>query len=378
MKKSLKILPLALIMLSAVSCQPTTSSSSSPKSETPASSQTASSTTPSSTTPSSSETPSVTPSVSPSETSSSEDTTQPITQTVDIASLVKHEKGETWETNDGFFKFNQIQADAGKTIKTAQTSDITKSKGVIQFTVTGAGQINLKAKSGSANTIRNLFVAKLTSEAIGEGATCEYIHQKALDNSAYVDVEFDLYEAGTYLIMSAASINITALSVTYTKGTTATRPAYTPELSDATRLDFTDIMPGTYSSTKISDNYTINGEVTYKGDRTIEGTSKNIKLFNNCLSVPALTAGVTFTATESGSISIWAIENEKTNTVKLGHKLSTDSEYTFEEQILANDSVTDGSKKPVVVTFSVTKDCSYDITCSSGSMSIFLIELTTL
>lgn len=382
MKKSIKLLPLAVLMLTMVSCSPTTSDSTTPSQTTssePASSESSSPSTSSQTPTSSSQKESeTTSSVTPSE-SESTDTKQAVTQTVDIASLPAHNKNDVWETNNGFFKFSQIKTEAGKTIKTDQTSDVSASKGVIKFTTTGAGKISLAANSPTDNTARRLFIAKLTSDDIGEGATYEYIHEKVFNKTkTYTEAEFELYEAGTYLILSAAGININALSVTYTEGTTSTMPTYTPALTEASRLSLLDIRPGTYTNTKVSDNYTINGEVTYKGDRKIEGTTKDIKLFNDCLSASSGTVAVKFTAPSEGTLSIWAIENEKTGTVKLGHKLSTETNYTYSDTYLKSEIIKDASKTPEAITFSVSQGSTYDITCDTGSMSIFLIEFSSL
>lgn len=361
MKKILKVTPILVAMFSLASCGNTQTSSSvaTSSSKTPTSVPTSSSTTP---------TP-ISNSSSSSSSSSSTPTAVVVTKTVDIASLTD-KKDVDFTLVDGFFTCHTISSTAANCIKTGGTSDKSLKRS-IQFTTTGAGKVTMTAKSGgksnkSQGLYRKLFLVKVSED----GTAIDKFIADSKVGLTYEEVEWDFYGEGKYAILSDATCSISALSVTYTEGTTATEPTYTiPTATDATNFEPINIRPGSYSSATYG-KFKLTGDVFFKGARTIT----NIKdQFDNYLTINGQDSEKAGTFTldnssgEAGTLTIYASESAELGTVKVGHK-SNNGAITFEETAIQVDS----NKTLSPITIDVTStDTTVDIVCDTGAINIF-------
>lgn len=360
-----KIIPLFLLVLGLASC---TSTSDSTVTEVSTSEKQSEKTSNSVTTvvPVSSE------STAPSPTSS-ESTSTSITKSVDMATLSAVTK-EDFTAADGFFKIHTMSAEPGKRIKTDATSDVKKSKAVIEFTVTGSGKVSISAKSGSSKNFTRLFLAELTGGEVGETAEFNYLSAHTVSPS-YEDIEFILPKAGTYLILSNQNTSIQKLEVTYTEGTTTEAPVVTPAITDSNVLTPYELLPGTYTDQKVG-NFTINGDIEYKGQRTLTGYTLEgytNALLNDCFN---LAAGKTlkFEASGQGTLSFYALSSDSAVAPKLGHKKAGEAEFTYETTALPLG----GEKTLTAVNISIPEAGTYEFTVDSVSALIFIASFAAI
>jgi hypothetical protein len=384
MKKILKVIPIAVAMFSLASCGGSTVSSSTTPSASSSSTPTVSS--------SSDKTVAPSPSSSSNDTSSSsssDSTPSVITKTVDMSTVTAHDcdKGD-WSLCDNFFTLN-IGADAGKDLKT-NTSDKSLKRS-IKFTTTGAGTVSMTARSGGSKVSetlpkgkgvnRKLYLVKLTSD----GKIDKYLGDQIV-GLTNVDFTFSFYGAGSYAILTNATCKIDALSVTYEDGKTIAEPTYSfPTVTDNYKFDPINIRPGEYDTfgDKSYGYFDFNGEISYKADRTIDtytGYNEFLRI-NGQQDAEGSTNynsgkfGFDNKDGATGTLTIYACENGKTDTVKIGYCTYESTSITYSTSYIQDED----NKTLTAYTISITsRDSKVYVVCDTGSIDIFYATFETI
>lgn len=301
-----------------------------------------------------------------------------ITKAVDFAAITN----DTVNHSDGFFTATGCTPSATN-LKTGGTSTLTNH--VVSFTIVGQGTISITAGTGAgsgaeyASSTRNFYVAK----DIGDGAFKVIAMAKTTIKDGTKTpgtIECNLSEIGTYYIMSASSVTITDLSVTYDENNVTILEAtpFSASLADPNVLFPVDLYPCTIADGTAYGNWTIGGTANnfgLKGDRTINGS----KTYNVVLN---LGADGTLKATTTGAASVVLYANiasSEAATATLTMKNASDvviaSTANTITSLDGNKTLTADSGS--IATFNVTEAGTYTIS-TDMAIEVFLAEIAVI
>jgi len=180
----------------------------------------------------------------------------------------------------------------------------------LKFSVTGAGDVSLTFKSGSAGNIRNLYIAEKTLGGMVFLARAVGTINGTTGTSAAVAVTLacNLPEAGEYWIGSSSNCTITALTVNYDENNVnvVSPSPFTLTPTDKDIFQPMDWVPGAVSNGTVFGDYALQGTLgslfATKGDRTVAGEA--FKFGSMALTLQTGDALV-FTAPSNGTISFY-------------------------------------------------------------------------